>query len=364
MADTSRVMLFHESERPLELRRYALPHLAQSEVLIRVTCCTLCGSDLHTYEGRRLTPCPTVLGHEILGRVAALPSRSVVCDHEGTPLAVGDRVTWSVTASCEDCFFCNDGLPQKCQRLFKYGHERVSDGHPLSGGMADYCHLATGTAIFRVPSSLSDLVACPANCATATVAAAMRYAGPCAGRAVLIQGAGMLGLTAAAMAISDGAREVVVCDKLAERLQRACRFGATQTVIADDLAALRAKVDEATSGRGVDLAIDLSGAPEAMEAGVDLLRIGGRYVLVGAVCPGRPVSISAETIVRNLVSIQGVHNYTPQDLHRALHFLQETHERFPFEELVAESFALEDANAAFLCSSQSGALRVALRNSE
>lgn len=360
MADTARVMLFREAGRPLELRRYPLPQLAPGEVLVRISCCTLCGSDVHTYEGRRTTPCPTVLGHEILGRVAELPSNSAVCDYEGTPLEIGDRVTWSVTASCGDCFFCKDGLPQKCERLFKYGHQRVSDQHPLSGGLADYCHLAAGTPIFRVPASLSDALACPANCATATVAAAMRYAGPCAGRVVLIQGAGMLGLTAAAMATLDGAREIIVCDKVAERLQRARRFGATQTALADDNSTLRAKVEQATSGRGVDVAVDMSGAPEAIEAGIELLRIGGRYVLVGAVFPSRPVSIAAETIVRNLLSIQGVHNYTPEDLRKALRFLQDGSEQSPFEKLVAETFALEDADAAFLHASQSGAFRVAL----
>ncbi|MFH1921709.1 MAG: zinc-binding dehydrogenase [Planctomycetota bacterium] len=362
MAETSRAMVFHEAGRPLELCRYPLPRLADGEVLVRITCCTLCGSDVHTYEGRRSTPCPTVLGHEILGRVAGLPSGSRVCDDEGTPLKIGDRITWSVAAGCGSCFFCRDGLPQKCERLFKYGHERTGDRRPLSGGLADYCHLAPGTAVFRLPPALVDAVACPANCATATCAAAMRYAGPCEGRVVLVQGAGMLGLTTAAMAATSGAREVLVCDRLTERLERACGFGATQTACVDpDDAALSSMVKEATSGRGVDVAIDLSGDPTAMEAGIELLRIGGRYVWVGAVFPARPLSISAETVVRKLLSVQGVHNYRPEDLRVALRFLEKNHARFPFEELVAETFSLEDADAAFAHASRSGALRVAVR---
>ena len=361
MAETSRAMVFHEAGRPLELRTYPLPRLAEGEVLVRITCCTLCGSDVHTFEGRRSAPMPTVLGHEIIGRVAGLPAEPEVCDQQGTPLGVGDRITWSVAASCGGCFFCSDGLPQKCQRLFKYGHERISQRHPLSGGLADHCHLAAGTTIVRVPSALSDAVACPANCATATVAAAMRYGGDCAGRVVLIQGAGMLGLTAAAMAGSAGAREVIVCDKLSDRLPRAKSFGATRTAcVNDDHTALRKTVDEVTAGRGVDVAIDVSGAPAAIETGVGLLRVGGRYVWVGAVFPARPVAISAETIVRNILSIQGVHNYGPEDLWAAVRFLRDNHRRFPFEELVAEKFALEDANAAFLRAAGSGALRVAV----
>jgi len=200
MTETSRAMVFHEAGRPLELKRYPLPRLAEGEVLVRITCCTLCGSDVHTYEGRRSAPLPTILGHEIIGQVAQLPPGPEVRDHQGVPLDLGDRITWSVAASCGGCFFCNDGLPQKCKGLFKYGHERISERHQLSGGLAEHCHLAAGTAIFRLPSELSDAVACPANCATATVAAAMRYSGDQRDRVVLIQGAGMLGLTAAAMA--------------------------------------------------------------------------------------------------------------------------------------------------------------------
>jgi alcohol dehydrogenase len=166
MAETSRAMVFCGPGQPLELRRFGLPRLAEGEVTVRVTCCTLCGSDVHTVEGRRATPLPTVLGHEIVGRVAQLPPGREVCDHEGTPLAIGDRVTWTVAASCGVCFFCREGLPQKCERLFKYGHQAISERHPLSGGLAEFCHLAAGTAIFRLPPELSDTVACPANCAT------------------------------------------------------------------------------------------------------------------------------------------------------------------------------------------------------
>ena len=362
MAKTSRAMVFHETGKPLESFRYPLPQLAEGEVLVRVTCCTLCGSDVHTYEGRRSAPCPTILGHEIIGCVEELPSGSPVCDHDGTPLRIGDRVTWSVAASCGSCFFCDDGLPQKCEGLFKYGHQRISDRHPFSGGLAHHCHLARGTAIFRVPAELSDAVACPANCATATAAAATRYAGECAGRTVLVQGAGTLGLTAAAMATSSGAREVIVCDTLAHRLSRAEEFGATRTVcVSEDGTALRETVQQVTFGRGVDIAIEMSGASAAIEAGIALLRTGGRYVWVGAVFPGRPLSLSAETIVRKILSLQGVHNYTPPDLRTALGFLEQNHTRFPFEQLVAETFDLKDADRAFAHASKSGALRVAIR---
>ncbi len=360
MTDAARAMVFKEPGRSLTPQSFARPRLATGEMLVQVTFATLCGSDLHTYQGRRQTPCPTILGHEILGRVAALADEDAV-DLAGVRLAVGDRVTWSIAASCGDCFYCARGLPQKCERLFKYGHERIESSHPLSGGLAEYCHLARGTAVLRVPDPLPDDVACPANCATATIAAALRVGGDLRGGAVLIQGAGMLGLTAAAMAHTGGAREIIVCDPDSQRLPWAERFGATRLVHlragCDELSQV---VQQATDGRGVDLALELSGSPEAMEAGLRLLRIGGRYVLVGAVFPTRDVALPAEQVVRRLLRIEGLHNYTPADLQAAVAFLAANHQRYPFGELVTGRFTLAEADAAFQHALTTKAPRVAV----
>jgi putative phosphonate catabolism associated alcohol dehydrogenase len=361
MTATSRAIVFQGAGLPLVLREFPLPTLAAGEMLVAVDCSTLCGSDLHTFAGRRKTPCPTILGHETIGRLAELPAGDPPVDLSGRPLAVGDRVTWSVAASCGNCFYCDHGLPQKCEHLFKYGHERIDKRHPLSGGLAEHCHLAQGTAVVRLPDELPDEVACPANCATAAIAAALRATGGCRGSAVLIQGAGMLGLTAAAMARTRGAREVIVADPDATRLQRAERFGATHTVhLRPDSSELTDVIADATGGRGVDAALELSGNPAAVEAGLPLLRTGGHYVLVGAVFPNRDVALPAELVVRRLLRIEGVHNYTPADLLTAVRFLAETHDKYPFAELVAARFPLADAAAAFQHAITTKAPRVAV----
>jgi len=354
-------MVFDGPGKPLELREYPRQTLVAGELLVEVTCTTLCGSDLHSYEGRRETPCPTILGHEILGRVSELRPGDPPLDLHGSELAVGDRVTWGVAASCGTCFYCEHGLPQKCEHLFKYGHEQADHRHPLSGGLAEHCHLARGTAILKVPDSLPDEVACPANCATATVAAALRAAGECRGRAVLVQGAGMLGLTAAAMARHQGASEVIVCDLDEERLQWAARFGATHSVRIDiDGSNLTDAVAEVTDGRGVDIALELSGSASAIEGGLQLLRIGGRYVLVGTVFPTRAVPLSPEMVVRRLLRIEGVHNYTPADLIKAIDFLTVTQAEYPFAQLVMGHFPLAESEAAFQYALSSKAPRVAV----
>src|SRR5262245_37632441 len=119
MANRGRVVLFHGTGIPLETREVSIPDPRRGEILVRVTMCTLCGSDLHTYHGRRSTPTPTILGHEILGTIATFGADVIRQDCTGSPLAEGDLVSWSLAVHCGGCFYCAHELPQKCEKLIK-----------------------------------------------------------------------------------------------------------------------------------------------------------------------------------------------------------------------------------------------------
>jgi putative phosphonate catabolism associated alcohol dehydrogenase len=347
--------------KPLELQRFTCPALASGETLVRITCCTLCGSDLHTYLGNRIGPMPSVLGHEAIGTIAAFGPGDPPCDGNGDTLTIGDRISWAVVASCGECFFCRHALPQKCERLFKYGHESCAGAHPLSGGMAEFCHLARGTAIFRVPAEIPDAVASSANCATATTAAAIRAARGCNGKTVLIQGAGLLGLTAAAMARTDGAERVLVTDIDPGRLATAKRFGADVVIdVAHKPESLADAVRAATKDRGADVIFEMSGSAVAMQQGLPLLRTGGCYILVGAVKPVGTIPLNAEQLVRRMWTLRGVHNYAPIDLATAIDFLAKHWNRFPFVEMVGGEFFLDRADEAFQQMLATGAIRMAV----
>lgn len=353
--------VFRTANSPLTLERIELPECGSHEVLVRIRCATICGSDLHTYQGRRHSPTPCILGHEMVGEIIAM-GHGGATEHQGQPLQLGDRVTWSMVWSCGECHYCKLGLHPKCEHLRKFGHEALSPGISLGGGMADHCKLPAGTAIFKVPDDVADEIACSANCATATVVAICRNAGDLAGQQVVVFGAGMLGMTACAMAAARNAASVIAIEPDPARRMLVRAFGATVALDAAlPPADLVANVKQLTAGRGANLVIDLSGQPAAMETALQLLRPGGHLILAGAVFPGRPLQWSAEMIVRNLLRITGVYNYSPADLREALAFLSDQGQRFPFEKLVGATFPLSAVNEAFQHAEQVSPPRVAVR---
>uniref|UniRef100_A0A7C2P5M5 alcohol dehydrogenase n=1 Tax=Schlesneria paludicola TaxID=360056 RepID=A0A7C2P5M5_9PLAN len=355
---TSRAAVFTGIPGELEICQLPLPGPQGGEILTRVLGCTLCGSDLHSISGRRSVPVPTVLGHEIVGEIIALGGSAPTHDLAGKPLRIGDRVTWTIVASCGDCFFCRRGLPQKCLRGVKYGHEAFRPRLELVGGLAEHCLLAPGTGIVRLPAALPLSVACPVSCATATVTAAMEAAGEVHRRVVCVLGAGLLGLTACAMSCVAGAEQVICVDRDAGRRALSASFGATRIATPEELAAA---VNELTEGRGVDLVLEFTGATAAFTGAWPLVRTGGRIVLVGSVFPDVAPPIALEQIVRRQLTLCGIHNYAPPHLLTAVEFLEQCQSRFPFAELVAEWYPLADVRRALDHAHRPEAIRVGIR---
>ncbi|OLO99272.1 dehydrogenase [Mycolicibacterium porcinum] len=317
----------------VDVRLVPVPDLGAGEVLVRVRLATVCGSDLHTVMGRRSAACPSILGHEAVGDVVAVGP--------GADAEVGQRVIWSVTVACGTCSRCRSGLSAKCLSVRKVGHEAFDGDWALSGSYAAHVVLPRGTTIAAVPDTLSDAVAAPAACATATVMATLEAAGELVGQRVLINGAGMLGLTAVAACATAGA-DVQVVDRNADRLDLAARFGG-----------------RASDGGPVDVAIDYTGSSAAVADALGRLDIGGTLVLAGSVTPGPPLKVDPETVVRHWLTITGVHNYEPRHLQQAVKFLDETRKHYPWDALVVAPVPLDDIETA-LRTPPPGKLRTAV----
>ncbi|CAH0139894.1 L-threonine 3-dehydrogenase [Microbacterium sp. Bi98] len=310
--------------------------LGEHDVLVAVEMSTICGSDVHTVHGRRSAPVPLVLGHESVGRVIALGDGGA-STVDGVPVRIGDRIVWSVTISCGTCDRCAQGVPQKCRALGKYGHDRIGVHGDLTGAFGSHVQVRAGTAIVRVPESLPAAVLAPASCATATAWAAVARAArdhDLDGATVRIHGAGLVGLSAAAIAVEHGAT-VEVLDPAPERLALAARFGA-------------GPID-----RDPDVVIEASG--HAVAEALTGVATGGTVVLVGSVFPAEPVPLDAESIVRRLVTVTGVHNYTGSELAEAVAFLAGRGRAYPFVDAVGEVRQLADLDEAITAASAPGA---------
>lgn len=357
MITTSRAAVFCGHGKPLELREFMLPAPGPGEVLVRVTCSTICGSDVHTWAGRRQEPTPCILGHEIVGRIVEFGEAAPRRDLGGRPLAEGDRITWTLAASCGECFFCRHDLPQKCESLFKYGHARIEPGREFAGGFGEFCLLQPGTGIVRLPDELPDATAAATNCAVATAAAAIRLLRPLEGDVVAVVGCGVLGLYACALARHHGASAVIGCDIVPGQEDLARRFGATDFCHPGQLVECCRR---RSSGRGADGAIEFSGSSAAVVSTLDCLRTGGSAVIAGTTTPGDPVPLDPNRLVRSMIQIRGLHNYAPEDLVAAVDFLTATQGRFPFELLNGQQFRLENINEAFRAAASQTGCRISV----
>lgn len=346
-----RMAVFDAPNAPFRMTDYPLREPLPGEVLVRIRMSTICRSDIHSYQGHRPSPCPGLLGHEIVGDIVAL-GLGVSTDLRDEPLSAGDRITWSEYFVPGRNFFREVlDLPQKSPGVDKYGHMCADTAPHHHGGFAQYCYVRPDSWLLRLPPELSDAEATPINCGVATMCAVIEAADIGIGDTVHIQGLGLLGLYGAALAKARGARRVIGIDRVAQRRELARRFGVDVAVAPEALP---------REGRGADVVIEACGDASVLPGGIESLRVGGRYVLAGLVSPGAQVELDAHQIVRKLITMVGVHNYHPRHLIQAVDFVLAQRERFPFAELVDGIYPLADIDRAFADAAACRVLRAAI----
>lgn len=344
---TTLAAVLTEHGAPLELQQLPLPDaVAPGAALVRITCTTLCGTDIEIWEGRMTFPgmLPMVLGHEMVGEVVAVGEGTV--DALGAPVSVGDRIGWSESV-CGACFGCTVlRQPVACSKR-GYGFLQRSDAPPYAtAGLSEYAYVVPGAQKLRLPDEVKDTWASAAGCAAKTVLRAFDRAGGIRpGSTVVVQGSGALGLFATAVASISGAATVITVGAPAERLHLAGRFGASHTVdIAEhDSEAIVGRVLEITGGRGADLVLDFAGAPSVGPEAIGMAAQRGTVAIVGSTGPvGDPFPLSA--IMGKELTVVGSLNGDVADYFRSIEFFRAFADRFPWDELFSEPCGLDEAS--------------------
>ncbi|MEE6137457.1 zinc-binding dehydrogenase [Mycobacterium sp. 050128] len=329
---------------PIELAEFPLSAPAPGTAALKLRMAGICGSDLHIYRGELPLPCPYAMGHEMVGEIAEL-GEGLRTDATGKPLAVGDRVVAPYFWFCGECHACARGRWHACQNLMA-GEYRTHEQAPhFVGAYGEYYYTSRRQPLYKVPEDIADEAVAPLNCALAQVLFALRDVRM--GDSVVIQGAGGLGINAAAVARTAGAAEVIVIDKIAARLDVAADFGATHCIDASGIstAEVAERVRARTDGIGADWVLEVVGVPGVIPDGVSFLNNSGTLLEVGNVGMGRTFELDPSALVYGNKSIRGVMLYDPVTLAIGLSFLQ--HSSFPFGRLMPDPFHLSDINDAF-----------------
>lgn len=297
-----------------------------NELVVKVSFCGICGTDLHsTREGAATVPCDSILGHEFCGEVvetgSALKSK----------WQVGDRVASLPFVACGHCELCIRGRPFECLQVKLTGLQ-------VPGGFAQYVKTGDSETL-KLPDALSMETAALVE-PLAVGLHAVRVSRLVAGSRVLIIGGGPVGLAVALWSRFMGARDVLVSEMATSRIALASRLGATGTLTPGET--LGEQFAD-SSGGAPDIIFECVGAPGLIQQCIDLAPRRGQVVPVG-VCEQPDNFMPFLALVKEL-NMQFAIAYTRDDFETVIAMLAQG--RIDPSAMVTDVVSLDEMPAAF-----------------
>ena len=303
--------------QPLELVELPVPQPKEKEILVKISACGVCHTELDEIEGRFQPKLPIVLGHEIIGQVESSGS-------EVTKFGIGDRVgiAW-IYSACGQCHFCREGNENLCP-------EFQGTGCHANGGYAQYIVVSEEFA-YPIPEKFTDSQAAPLLCAGAIGFRDLRLSGIKPGQTL-----GLFGFGASAHIVIQVARywgcPVFAFSRSEEHRRLAERLGATWTGRAED-----------EPPQKIDCAIDFTPVGETVPQALRVLEKGGRLVMA-VIRKRNPVPpLDYAQLLWDEKEIKSVANITRGDVQDFLPLASE----IPITPEIQE-FKLEEANEALI----------------
>ncbi len=318
-------------EPGIEVLDVEKPKVGEGDILLKVAAASLCGSDIHYYEwlpGSQIIRVPVILGHEFSGEVVEIGSRV-------DRVRVGDRISAMPSMPCGQCSNCLQGRGDFCSN-------RLVAGLFSDGFFAEYGRLTAGADIFKLPENVSyDAAALLEPFSVALNAVDLSELK--IGQKVAVLGPGPIGLFTLQILKAGGASLVMMAgtgvDKI--RLDLARRLGADITIDVEK-EDLPSKAMELT-GRGFDLVFEATGNPKSVSQGLDMIRPGGKVVLIGI--HSGPAEFDPTPMVRGRKALVGAYAYDAQTWKRALSIISSG--QVDPEAVITHRFPLSQAEKGF-----------------
>ncbi|QRV02968.1 zinc-binding dehydrogenase [Arcanobacterium phocisimile] len=339
----------------LQVEEIKTPHPRDGEVLVKVTACGLCHSDLHVIGGKIAFPMPAVLGHEVTGEIV-----EVGPGNQHTGLSVGQHVAGAFLMPCGQCDYCAQGRDDLCAPFFDLnrikgqlydGETRLFalDDEPIAmysmGALAEYC-VIPATSVAVLEDSMDMVSGAILGCAALTGYGAVRRGADLRyGESVAVVATGGIGSNIIQVAKAFGAEKIIAIDVADDKLEAAKALGATD-VVNSLKQNVREAVFEITDGRGVDVAFEALGRPETWASALDALRDGGRMVPIGLGAGVQTAAVEINRTVRRSQSILGSYGArTRQDLPVVVKMASEG--KIDYQHIVTRRFPLEEAGKGY-----------------
>jgi threonine 3-dehydrogenase len=278
--------------RGLSFETASIPAIGPTDVLVRVKTASICGTDLHIYgwdrwSQGRIKP-PVTLGHEFCGVVER-------AGDEVRAVKAGDFVSAEMHVNCGHCHQCRLGEAHICQNLRIIGIDQ-------DGAFAEFVKIPASNIIKLDPGipERYGAILDPLGNAVHTV-----LAGAIAGQTVLVTGCGPIGLMSIAVAKACGSSTVFATETNEQRRAMARKMGADVVINPAAEDAVKKILGE-TDGTGVDVLLEMSGNPIAIQQGFKALRAGGRASLLGIPTENVPLDLVNDVIFKG-ATVQGIY---------------------------------------------------------
>ncbi len=318
----------------VRLEELPVPEIGPGELLVKVEASGICGSDV--MEWYRIQKAPMVLGHEVAGTI-------VQAGAGVERFKEGDRIVVTHHVPCNACHYCLSGHHTVCDTL------RETTFEP--GGFSEYLRVPAinvDRGVFTMPDGLSFDEASFAE-PLACVYRGQRRANIQPGQTVIVLGSGLAGLLHINLARALGAGRIVATDMVPARLDAAGRLGADFTFLATE--DIPARLREVNEGRLADLVIVCTGAPPALQQGLDSVDRGGTVLFFAPTEPGVSISVTVNDVFfRNDATLTTTYAGAPADLATALEMIASG--RVQVGQMISHRLGLEDSGLGFKLTAQ------------